>query len=96
MSYREENGQVIKHYGDDPSYGVGGFANRVDWVATMHANLFTADQTREFMVRLISLIECDIPGSSFEKRVLDVLRAMEVDHHENWKQRDIVKTGQVL
>ena len=101
MSYREENGRVIKRYGDGPNYGQGPdrLRNRVDWVKTMHANLATTDQTREFMVRLISLIECDISDTSFEKRVLDVLKATKnprVDHHENWKQHDIAETEQGL
>lgn len=75
MSYREQDNQVIKRYGDDPNYGIdGAFARRVDWVQTMHANLATTDQTREFMVRLISLLECDVQDSSFEKRVMDALR----------------------
>lgn len=81
MSYSEENGQVIKRYGDDPNYGEDRFASRVDWVTTMHANLFTEARTREFMVRLISMLECDVPDSSFEKRVRDVLKAMKSDEH---------------
>jgi hypothetical protein len=68
----------IKRYRDDPAYGTtGAFAARVDWIETMHANLDTPDKAREFMVRLISLLECDVQDGHFEKRVLDVLKAMK-------------------
>jgi hypothetical protein len=67
----------IKRYRDDPAYGTdGAFAQRVDWIETMHANCDTPDRSREFMVRLISMLEIDVQDSHFEKRVIDVLKAM--------------------